>query len=78
MGREDIMLRTLAGFALFAVVAVVAFKLLLGLFGAFVGILMSVLWFAFLGWLFYLALKVLAPETAARVREMITGKPAGA
>ena len=72
------MLRTLAGFALFAVVAIVAFKLLLGLFGAFVGVLMSVLWFAFLGWLVYLALKILAPETAARLREMITGKPAGA
>jgi hypothetical protein len=72
------MLRTLAGFALFAVVAVFAFKLLAGLFGALIGLLMSVLWFAFLGWLFYLALKLLAPETAARVREIITGKPAGA
>ncbi|HET8624161.1 MAG TPA: hypothetical protein VFM14_11400, partial [Gemmatimonadales bacterium] len=78
MGREDIMLRTLAGFALFAIVAVVAFKLLMGLFGAFLGLLMSVLWFAFLGWLFYLALKILAPGTAARIREVITGKPAGA
>ncbi len=72
------MLRTLAGFAIFAVVAIVAFKLLFGLFGALVGMLMSVLWFAFLGWLFYMALKVLAPDTAARLREMITGKPAGA
>ena len=72
------MLRTLAGFAVFAVVAVIAFKLLVGLFGALVGLLMSVVWFAFLGWLFYLALKILAPETAARVREIITGKPAGA
>jgi hypothetical protein len=72
------MLRTLAGFALFAIVAVVAFKLLIGLFGAFMGLLMSVLWFAFLGWLFYLALKILAPGTAARIREVITGKPAGA
>jgi hypothetical protein len=72
------MLRNLAGFALFAVVAIFAFKLLVGLFGALVGVLMSVLWFAFLGWLFYLALKIIAPETAARLREMVTGKPAGA
>jgi len=72
------MLRTLAGFALFAVIALFAFKLLTGLFGALVGLLMSVLWFAFLGWLFYLALKILAPGTAARLREVITGKPAGA
>ncbi len=72
------MLRTLAGFALWAVIAIVAFKLLVGLFGAIVGVLLSVLWFAFLGWLFYLALKIIAPETAARLREMITGKPAGA
>lgn len=72
------MLRTLAGFAVFAVLAILALKLIFGLFGALVGILMSVLWFAFLGWLIYMALKVLAPETAARIREMITGKPAGA
>ncbi|HEX2449530.1 MAG TPA: hypothetical protein VHJ69_00230 [Gemmatimonadales bacterium] len=72
------MLRTLAGFALFALVALIAFKLLVGLFGAFFGLLMSLLWFAFLGWLFYLALKILAPGTAARIREVITGKPAGA
>jgi hypothetical protein len=72
------MLRTLAGFALFAVIALFAFKLLTGLFGALLGLLMSVLWFAFLGWLCYLVLKILAPETAARLREIITGKPAGA
>jgi hypothetical protein len=72
------MLRTLAGFALFAIVAVFAFKLLVGLFGALIGLLMTVLWFAFLGWLVYLALTIVAPGTAARVREIITGKPAGA
>ncbi|HEU5169089.1 MAG TPA: hypothetical protein VFU46_01055 [Gemmatimonadales bacterium] len=72
------MLRNLVGFALFAVVAIVAIKLIFGLFGALVGVLMSVLWFAFLGWLFYVVLKILSPGTAERLREMITGKPAGA
>jgi hypothetical protein len=72
------MLRTLAGFALFAIVAVFAFKLLVGLFGALIGLLMTVLWFAFVGWLVYLALTIVAPGKAARLREIITGKPAGA
>jgi hypothetical protein len=31
---------------------------------------------AFLGWLFYLVLKLFAPETASKVKETITGKPA--
>jgi uncharacterized membrane protein len=70
------MLRNLIGFALFAIVAIIALKLLLGLFGVFLGLFMSLLWLAFIGWLIYLALRVLSPGTADRVREMVTGKPA--
>jgi hypothetical protein len=41
-----------------------------------IGLLLTVAWFAFIGFLIYLALKVIAPDTAARVREMIGGRPA--
>jgi hypothetical protein len=46
---------------------------LFGLFGLVIGLLGAILWFAFLGFVIYLVLKVFAPETAARVREMIAG-----
>jgi hypothetical protein len=36
----------------------------------------TIAWFALVGFLIYLVLKVIAPDTAARVREMIAGRPA--
>jgi hypothetical protein len=33
----------------------------------------AVLWLAFLGFVIYMILKIFAPGTAARVREMIAG-----
>ncbi|MBK8005884.1 MAG: hypothetical protein IPK12_18705 [Gemmatimonadetes bacterium] len=68
------MIRSLLGFALLAIVAWFALQLFFGLFGFVVGIFGRLLWLAFLGFLVYLMLKVFAPETAARVREMISGK----
>lgn len=67
------MIRNLFGFAVFAVLAVFLLKVLFGLFGLAIGLLAAVLWFAFVGFLIYLVLKILAPDTAARVREMIAG-----
>jgi hypothetical protein len=67
------MLRKLLGFAIFAVVALFLLKVVFGLFGLVIGLLGAVLWFAFLGFVIYLILKVFAHETAARVREMIAG-----
>lgn len=68
------MLRSLLGFAIFAVIAIFLFKVLFGLFGLVVGLLATLLWFALIGFLVYLVLKVFAPETAARVREMVAGR----
>jgi hypothetical protein len=68
------MIRSLFGFALFAVVTIFLLKVVFGLFGLVLGLLGAVLWFAFVGFLIYLILKVFAPETAARVREMIAGE----
>jgi hypothetical protein len=39
------------------------------------GLLITVAWFAFIGFLIYLVLKIVAPGTAARVREVIAGRP---
>jgi len=70
------MIRSVAGFAGFAVVALIGLKLIMGLLGGLLSIVMTVLWFAFWGWVFYMILKVVSPDTATRLREMITGKPA--
>lgn len=68
------MLRNLLGYALFAVLAIFLLKIVFGLFGLVLGLLVAVLWFAFLGFVIYMILKLFAPETAARVREMIAGE----
>ena len=68
------MLRNLFGFAVFAVVTIFLLKVVFSLFGLVLGLLGAVLWFAFVGFMIYLVLKVFAPETAARVREMIAGE----
>jgi hypothetical protein len=68
------MIRSLFGFALVAVVTIFLLKLVFGLFGLVLGLLGAVLWFAFVGFIIYVVLKVFAPETAARVREMIAGE----
>jgi hypothetical protein len=69
------MLRNLLGFAIFAIIAVFLLKVFLGLFGLLIGLLVTVAWFALIGFLIYLVLKVIAPDAAARVREMISGRP---
>lgn len=65
------MLRNLFGFAVLAVVTVFLLKVVFSLFGLVLGLLGAVLWFAFVGFMIYLVLKVFAPGAAARVREMI-------
>jgi hypothetical protein len=69
------MFRKLFGFAIFAVVAILALKVVFGLLGMAIGLLMTVLWFAAIGFFIYMVLKLIAPGTADRIKEMITGKP---
>ena len=45
------MFRKLLGFAVFAVIAVFLLKLFFGLFGMLIGLLLTVAWFAFIGFL---------------------------
>ena len=68
------MLRSILGFAILAVLAWLGLKLILGLLGGLMSILMTVLWFAAIGFIFYLILRVISPGTADRVREAIRGK----
>ncbi|MES2125620.1 MAG: hypothetical protein V4503_13125 [Gemmatimonadota bacterium] len=69
------MVRNIGGFAVFAFLAMLAFKVLGGLFGAVLALIGTVLWFAFLGFVFYTILKIFSPSTAEKVRDTIRGNP---
>jgi hypothetical protein len=68
------MIRSLIGYAIFAVVAILALKLVFKLLGLAFGLFWALLWFAFIGFLFYLVLRVFSPGTADQIRDMIKGK----
>lgn len=70
------MVRTVGGFAVLAFVAMLGFKLLMGLFGTLLGLLVTLLWWAFLGFVVYTLLKIFAPGLAQRIRETIRGPSA--
>ena len=72
------MFRSILGFALFAVVAWLVLKIVFGLLGTLIGLAMTVLWLAAIGFLFYLVLRVVSPSTADKLRDKIKGKPADA
>ncbi|MGH7524231.1 MAG: hypothetical protein ACREK8_07990 [Gemmatimonadales bacterium] len=67
------MVRTIGGFAVLAVVAMLGFKLLMGLFGTLIGLVITLLWWAFLGFVVYTLLKIFAPGLAQRIRDTIRG-----
>ncbi len=67
------MLRTILGFAVLAVVAIVVFQLAFGLLGFISGVAWALIKLALIGLLIYWVLKLIAPSTARRVEEMIKG-----
>ena len=69
------MFRSIIGFALLAIVAWLGLKLIFGIVGSLFGIAMTVLTLAVIGFFFYMALRILSPSTADRVRDMIKGRP---
>lgn len=69
------MLRTIVGYAVLAVLGILALKLLFGLLSIAFTLFWALLWLAVLGFIFYLVLKVISPSTAARVKEKIKGEP---
>ncbi|HUC41298.1 MAG TPA: hypothetical protein VMR92_10715 [Gemmatimonadales bacterium] len=68
------MFRSIIGFAILAIVAWLALKLVFGIVGSLFGIAATVLTIAVIGFFFYLALRILSPSTADRVRDMIKGR----
>ncbi|MDH3457459.1 MAG: hypothetical protein OER90_11540 [Gemmatimonadota bacterium] len=65
------MVRALIGYAVLAIVGIVALKLLFGLLSIAFSLLWALLWLAALGFVFYLVLKVVSPSTARRVKDKI-------
>jgi ABC-type lipoprotein release transport system permease subunit len=67
-------MQKLMGYSLLAIVALFAWRILTGLFGALLGLVFSLLWLAFVGFMIYLVIRVFSPSTADRIQEMISGK----
>ena len=72
------MFRSIIGFAIFAVLAWLGLKILFGILGGLFGLAMTVLWLAAIGFFIYLALRIVSPSTADKIRDMIKGRPADA
>lgn len=70
------MIRKMLGFAVLAIVALLVFKIALGLLGVLIGLTVSVLVLAAMGYAFYLLVRVFSPTTAARIRDLVRGNPA--
>jgi hypothetical protein len=68
-------MRSLIGFAIFAVVGIFALKFLFGILGWAVSIFVQLLVWAAMGFVLYLFIKILSPSTAGKIREVVTGKP---
>ena len=69
------MMRSLVGYAVFAVLAVLALKLAFKLLGFAFTLVWALLWLAFIGFIFYLILRLFSPSTADQVRDAIKGRP---
>ncbi len=72
------MVRNITGFAIFAFVAMIGFRLLIGVFGWLIGLVMTVLMWALVGFVIYTLLKIFAPGVASKVRDTIRGDSASA
>jgi hypothetical protein len=68
------MVRTILGFALLALVVLLALKVALALLGTVIALALSVGCLAAVGFGLYLVLRVLSPATARRVRDVIAGR----
>jgi len=68
------MIRSILGFVVLAIVAMVVLKLALGLVGFVFTAAVFLLKLALVGLVVYWVLKLIAPSTARRVREMIAGE----
>ena len=68
------MLRTLLGYAVIAIVAFFALKIVFALLGVAISLFWNLIWLAAVGFLIYLVIKVVSPHSAARIDEAIRGR----
>ena len=68
------MFRSILGFALFAIVALVAIKLVFLLLGVAFGLAITLLIWGAFGFLLYLLQRLVSPGTADKVRDLIHGR----
>jgi hypothetical protein len=69
------MFRRIIGFAVFAVVALLVLKIAFALLGTLLGLAITVLVLAAMGFVLYTVLRIVSPAAAAKVREFIAGRP---
>jgi len=67
-------MRTILGYAIIAIIGFFAIKVVFGLLGFAVTLLVNLLWLAALGFVLYLVLKVVSPSTAEKIHDAIKGK----
>jgi uncharacterized membrane protein len=70
------MMRKVLGFALFAMAVWIVLQVAFGVLGTVVGLAITVLWLAAIGYACYVVLRVVSPNIAAKVRDAIRGRPA--
>jgi predicted PurR-regulated permease PerM len=68
------MVRNVGGFAAFGFLAMIAFKILGGIFGMLLGLVLTVLTWAFFGFVFYTLIKMFSPSTAENIRDTFRGE----
>ena len=67
-------MRTILGYAVIAIIGFFAIKLVFGLLGFAISLLINLLWLAAIGRVFYLILKVISPGTAQKIHDAVKGK----
>ncbi len=67
-------MRTILGYAIIAIIGFFAIKVVFGLLGFAVTLLINLLWLAAVGFVLYLVLKVVSPGTAQKIHDAIKGK----
>lgn len=68
------MFRKILGYAVLAIVAIMALRVAFALLGLVLGFVVTLLVFAAIGYGTYLVLRLISPATAASVRAFIVGR----
>ena len=67
-------MQKLLGYSVLAIVGLLAWRVLTGILGFAIGIVMWFLWAAFVGFIIYLVIRLFSPSTADKIQEMVSGK----